>query len=649
MTVASPDLRVVHTACTLDCPDACSLAVTVTDGRITDIDASPDNALTDGWICAKVKRHAQRIYAPERVLTPLVRTGEKGAGEFRSATWDEALGLVAERMTSAIASGGPDAVVAFTYNSSAPTLERASATEALFAALGATVAEHTICAHTMGVAWDSVYGQMASADPLDVVHSRLVVIWGANPTVSNTHFPPLVQQAVADGARTVVIDPRRTAMAKRADLHLAIRPGTDAVLAFAIAHHWAVHGHLDTGFAAEHADGAAEFLTAASSWSIEQAAAVCGVEAEDIRTLAEWWGTTRPSMLRIGWGQERNANGGAACRAILALPVLGGHFGIPGSGVIGSTSAGAARPKRRWPSFPRHDRRVVSLHQVGRWMAPDSADPCRVVFVQGSNPVVMCPDHDAVTRAFSREDVFTVVHDQVLTDTTRYADVVLPATTSFEIDDVAQGYGTLMVQPVRAVIDRVGESRSNDETGLALARAMGFDWVMGPIESAVDDAGPRLAPVASRQFVDTSPSGGRARLADPVHGVPRYVPVGHDHVAHPLTLISPASSKLVNSMFGEFQSPSPAILLHPDDAAARGIVAGQIVRVHNAQGAIEVPADVHSDTRPGVVVMSKGVWLRHHTDGRGVNALTPATGDALANGACFNDTFVQVEPVTPGA
>jgi anaerobic selenocysteine-containing dehydrogenase len=273
-------------------------------------------------------------------------------------------------------------------------------------------------------------------------------------------------------------------------------------------------------------------------------------------------------------------------------------------------------------------------------MAPGSSDPCAVLFVQGANPLVMCPDQQAVVAAFARDDVFTVVHEQVLTDTTRYADVVLPATTSFEIDDVNSGYGSLTVLPVVAVIDRVGESRSNDETGLALARAFGYDWADPGLAVAVADFGPREAPVPSRQFVDTQPAGGHAQLVDPVQGVPRHVPLTAPDGA--LTLISPATSKLINSMFGEFQSPSPAIALHPADAAARGLVADQQVRVTSPVGSITVPLAVSADTRPGVAVMSKGVWLRHHADGWGVNTLTPATGDALINGACFNDTFVSV-------
>ena len=644
MTLTEPGTTVVHTACTLDCPDACSLAVTVTDGRITKVDAGPDNPLTDGWICSKVRKHAQRVYAPERVLTPLVRTGPKGAGEFRAASWDEALAIIAARMGSAIERKGPGSVVAFTYNSSAALVERASLSEAFFAAIGAAVVEHTICAHTMGASWDSVFGDMASADPTDVVNAQLVVVWGANPTVSNTHFPPLVQQAVDRGAKLVVIDPRRTAMAARADLHLAIRPGSDTALAYAVANIWLGRGWLDRAFMAAHAEGAEEFLVTAREWSLDRACDVTGLTVDEITTFAEWWGTTKPSMLRIGWGPERNANGGASCRAILSLPVLGGHFGVPGSGVIGSVSAGAATPRRRWPAaaFEGPERRVLPLHQVGQWMAPGSADPCEVLFVQGANPLVMCPDTKAVMAAFERDDVFTVVHEQVLTDTTRYADVVLPATTSFEIDDATSSYGSLAVQPVRAVIPRVGESRSNDEVGLALANAMGLDWSAAPLVEAVADPGPRQAVVASRQFVDTFPFEGRARLSDPAHGVPRHLPVPHDVGAFPLTLISPASSKLVNSMFGEFQSPSPDIVLHPADAEARGLSSGDAVRVTSPVGSIDVRVDVRDDTRPGVAVMSKGVWLRHHGDGLGVNALTPATGDALVNGACFNDTFVEV-------
>jgi anaerobic selenocysteine-containing dehydrogenase len=631
-----------HSICTLDCPDACSLAVTVRGGRIVKVDASGASEFTDGWICSKVKRSAERVYAPNRVMSPLVRTGAKGTGDFRRATWDEAIELIAQRMNGVIdEQRNADAIVAFTYNSSAASIERASMTEAFFAAIGATVADHTICAEINGVAWASVYGSMGSADPREVVRAKLVVIWGANPTVSNTHFPPLVNQARKHGAKVVVIDPRRTAMAKRADLHLAINPGTDVALAMAVAGYWARHGYVDREFVTAHAEGGDEFLTAASTWSIESAAELCGLEQADVRTLAEWWGTTKPSMLRLGWGLERNFNGGAGIRAVLALPVLGGHFGDAGSGVIGSVSTGAIRPRDRWPSFEPRPRRHLGLHQIGQWLAPGSGDPCRVLFVQGSNPMVMCPDQNAVSVALSREDVFTVVHEQVLTDTALYADVVLPATTSFEISDVGSSYGSYFVHPVAPVIAPVGESRSNDQVGLALADAFGLGWSDPGVAAAAVDPGPRVVDVPARQFTDTAPHGGKARLVDPVHGPPAYVPMSRAEGT--LTLISPATSKLINSIFGEFQSPAPAILLHPDDAAARGLAAGQSVRVWNDRGELFAQLAVGTETRPGVAVMSKGVWLRHHRDGHGVNVLTPAIGDPTCNGACFNDTFIHVD------
>ncbi len=635
--------RVVHTACTLDCPDACSLAVTVTDGRITSIDAGTDNPFTDGWICAKVRRHHRRVYAPERVLSPLVRTGAKGAGEFRSASWDEALELVAGRVQQTLASKGRDGVVAYTYNSSSAVVESNSASEAVFAAIGATVVTHTICGHTNAVSWSSVYGSMRSAAPEDVLHSRLIVIWGANPTASNTHFPPLVHEAQKNGAKVVVIDPRRTPMAARADLHLPIRPGTDAALAYAIANLWLGHGHLDREFMAAHAEGAEEYLVHARVWSLNLACEVTGLDPDDIQTLARWWGTTKPSMLRIGWGPERNENGGAACRAILGLPVLGGHFGVRGSGVIGALRIRPADGRRRWPAEALHGptRREVPMHQIGRWMAPGSDDPCEVLFVQGANPVVTCPDTHAVMAAFSRDDVFTVVHEQVLTDTARYADVVLPATTSFEIDDVGASYGSFAVLPVRAVIPPVGESRSNDQFGWSLAAALGFDWEPSEALTAVDDPGPRMADLPSLQFVDTVPFEGRARLVDPVHGLPTWHEVARSSECS-LTLISPASAKLVNSMFGEFQSPEPLLLMHPVDAEERRLADGARVIVRNELGAISLPLSVTDEVRPGVVLVTKGAWLRHHPEGVGINALIPATGDALVNGACFNDTFVEV-------
>ena len=644
--------RVVHTACTLDCPDACALTVTVAvEGgveRIVKVDAAPGDPITDGWICAKVRRSAERVYSPDRVLTPLIRVGPKGDGAFRSATWSEALDLVADRMRAARAVGGGDAIVAYTYNSSSARLEKKSASEALFAALGATVADHTICAHTVSEAWASVYGSMGSANPADVVHSDYVVLWGANPNASNVHVAELLRQAQRAGTRVVVIDPRATPVAQRAHLHLAVRPGTDVVLAYAIARHWHHTGAIDHDFlAAHHVQGVDTFLAAADRYTLDEAAAICGVPAAHIEQLADEWASSKRAMLRLGWGAERNRNGFSSCRAVLALPALGGHFPRSaderGRGVAQALSVPAGLiPASRWPvdAFPVDERRHVPMHQIGTWLAPDAGDPCRLLFVQGANPMVMCPDAVAVRTALQRDDIFTVVHEQVLTDTARYADVVLPATTSFEIDDVAHSYGATTVLPVRAAIAPVGESWSNDQVGVALAASMGLEWQLPPVSAGLGERASRreayTAVVHTLQFVDTVD---RVYLAEPPHGAPTFTPPDDG-----LAVLSPSSTKMINSIFGEFQNQPADVQVHPLDAERAGANDGDLVELYSSTtgATIRVPIRVTTDVREGVAVMPKGVWLRHHHDGLGVNALTPATGDPTTNGACFNDARVTL-------
>ena len=637
--------RVVHTACTLDCPDACSLEVTVegtgAGERIVKVDAAPGNPLTQGWICAKVRRHAERVHSAERVLTPLMRVGAKGVGRFRAIPWDDALVIIAGRVREAVEVGGAESVVAYTYNSSTARIEQHSATEAFFAAIGSTAVEHTICAHTVGEAWASVFGSMGSADPADVVHSDLVVLWGANPNASNVHVAELLRKAQRSGTRIVVIDPRTTPVAQRSDLHLPVLPGTDVVLAYAIANRWAERGGIDREFLARHhIEGADEFLAAAAEWTLDRAAEVCGLAATDIATLADWWAASPRAMLRLGWGQERNRNGFSACRAALALPVLGGHFprheGERGRGVAQSLKTGSlsgVAAKSRWPheAFGR-ERRSVPMHRIGEWMAPGSSDPCRVLFVQGANPMVMCPDTVAVKAAFERSDVFTVVHEQVLTDTARFADIVLPATTSFELDDVAWSYGARAVLPVRAAISPVGESWSNDQVGLGLARAYGFDWQFPAIELPAE---PVVIDLPTLQFIDTTHT---VHLVDPVHGAPTYTPTDEG-----LVVLSPSSTRMINSIFGEFADQAADVQMNPADANRHGLADGDLAELVSATGAVvEAPVRVTSTVREGVLVMPKGVWLRHHTNGLGVNALTPVASDPVTDGACFNDARVQV-------
>ena len=645
------------TACPLDCPDSCSLQVEVEDGRLVGVDAAPAdvaaNPFTQGFICKKVKHHAERVHGPDRVLSPLVRTGPKGSATFREVSWDEAMTLIADRMRACISgSDGPAAIVPYLYNSSAGLAAASSIGPELFDHLGASGVPHTICAATSGHAVRSIIGGMLSSDPMDVAHSDAIVVWGANPSVSNTHLPPLINTAKrTNGARVIVVDPRATAMARRADIHLAIRPGTDSVLAMALTAELARRGVLDDAFIGTHTSGWTEFLAACAPWTIAGAADVCGLAVADIEAVLDVLATAKRPFVRLGWGMERNHNGGAAISSVMALRLALGRFGAQGSGFVLSTGAAMPWNGRAFTTGPRdraEPRRVVNQNLLGPMLCDPALTPAiRVLFIQGANPALMNPDQAAVLEGLARDDVFTVVHDQVMTDTARWADVVLPATTHFEAGDAAGSYGSLVVQPFPAVIDRVGESRTNTEVIADLAARLGVD--LGPTDASAlqirglgsTDPDARLLrePGRTLPFVDTFPTfaDGKARFPVPV-----FEPLPAD--PHPLTLLSPASPRAINSIFGE-GAHEPVITVHPGDAATRGIVDGGRVRVFNALGSIEVRARVDGETRPGVVVLPKGDWSRNYgVSGLTVNALTPSTIEPTVGGACFNDARVELAP-----
>lgn len=640
---------VVRTACTLDCPDTCTLAVTVRDGRITDIDASPDadaNPVTRDFICRKVQRSTQRIYSPERVGSPLVRTGAKGSGEFRETSWDEALDLVAARISGAIARNGVDSVIPYLYNSSSGILESVGATVELFARLGCPDVDHTICAKTYGEAWEQVYPGLVSADPLAIPHARLLVVWGANSTVSNTHLPPLINECASNGGTIVVVDPRRTGTAARADLHLPIIPGTDSILAMAVAAHLERIGGLDRAFIDARVDGAEEYLGACRRWSTADAAEECGIDEADVIRLAELVAGVHPAMLRLGWGVERNRNGGSGNLAVLSLWALAGHFGEEGSGILGSTSS-ASSATLAVPMPEVHvPRRVINMNHVGRllrgeldgWTIPS------VLFIQGANPAVTAVDQQGMLEGLSNEDVFTVVHDQVMTDTARFADVVLPATTQFEVDDVAGSYGSFSVQRVRRVIEPVGAARGNDRLGRDLATRLGVGIVT---PSAHELTGAEI--VATRplhgtvQFRDVEPRGGRARLWSATSELPLPVPeTGRSKLGDGLRLLTSATSRTINSMFAEYDPPDPAVTVNPLDATARGLNDGDAVVVWNEVGSVTLPVRVSNLVREGVCEIPKGLWMRHTTSGMVSNALVSDDLNDLGGGACFNEAVVRI-------
>ena len=651
----------VRTACPLDCPDACSLEVTLTLGRITKIDAAPvdelSNPLTDGWICKKVKHHADRVYSPERIMTPLIRVGAKGSGEFRSATWNEALDLIAEKIKSAIASHGVDSVLPYLYNSSAPKLEANYLPPHLFARLGAPEILHTICAASYGAAWDQVFGEMLSIDTLDVVDAKLIVVWGANPAVSGTHLLPFLAKVQKSGGKLVVVDPRATGTASRADLHLAVRPGTDVVLAYALSNELARTSKVATQFLAKNTTGGKEFLAAASKYTLEDASKICDVPLDKIRELFELIANTKPAVLRIGYGTERNRNGGSGVLAVLGLWLIAGHFGTNGSGILASTSDGFSIDVHApWPKdVARPTQKTLNMNHVGRVLRGDAGAwpvQAKVFLVQGANPAVTAVDQVGMLAGLANDEIFTVVHDQVMTDTAKFADVVLPATTHFEVHDLVGSYGSYTAQVISPVIERVGESRTNNELAAGLATRLGFsaDEFNGDPQFIAD----RIAEQKKHslqlrktgttvQFKDTWPTFAdkRARLfvAESELPLPQYRAADEKY---PLVLISPATSHTINSMFADTDPPRVAISMHPRDAAQRKLIDTKRVIVRNDVAQIEIDLVIDETLRPGVCFMPKGLWLRATQTGLTSNAFAPDELNDLASGACFNDARVEV-------
>lgn len=664
---AAPPVSHVETACPLDCPDACTLRVTLRGGRITAIDGGSANPVTGEYICAKVRRFDQRVYGDDRLLYPAVRSGPKGRGLFRRVGWDDALALVAERLTEIRTRLGGEAILPLSYGGSNGFLTQDAADARLFRRLGASRLARTVCAAPTGAANETLYGRMPSVSYQDYPEARCIIVWGANPSVSGIHLMPYIKEARARGAFLAVVDPRATPVARQADLHLALRPGTDLALALAL-HRWLwEHGRADEAFLAAHTVGADDLRARAEAWTLERAAEVTGVPAADIERLARTYAETSPALVKCGWGLERSRNGGSAAMAVLALPAVAGKFGVRGGGYSMSQSASWGI-SRTWLRDPEPPTRLVNMNRVGRALTEPEGAPIAALFVYNANPAVTLPDQQRVLAGLAREDLFTVVFDQVLTDTAAYADVVLPATTFLEHYDFAKAYGPMALQVVRPVIDQVGESRPNGDVFAELADRLGLaqdsdgatevEQLLEVLNELPPDIGAPLReqwtavpPWDGRpvQFVDVRPQTADARVhlwsdardAEAPAGLYGYQ-ADPATDAFPLALISPATERTISSTLGELPRPDVVLEMHPTDARARALEDGDRARVFNALGEVHCRIRVTPLVRPGTVAYPKGVWRRHALNGLTANALVPDTLTDLGGGACFNDARVQV-------
>lgn len=669
--------------CTLDCPDTCSLTVTVEDGRIVKVRGSTALGYTAGVICNKVAHHtADFVHGPGRVRHPMIRVGARGEGRFRQASWDEALDAIHARVSAVVAQHGPQAVMPLNYAGPHGMLSGDSMSLRFFHRLGASqLFRGALCGGVRREAWVGLFGAVPGLGPDAAGDAALTVVWGNNATVTNLHLVRQVSLARRRGAKLIVVDPLRTKIAEQADLYVQLRPGTDVVLGYALALELQRLGAHDAAFIAAHVTGYDDYMRAAAEWPIARAADVCGVEEETLRRAARWMAEADPLLFAPGNGNERGRNGGAGIRACCALPVLMGKMNARSGIALGAGNAfpktGAALTR---PDLLPPGTRTLNINDAGRHMLDDTLDPpIRAVFIYNHNPIVVHPDQNRLRRGLQRTEIFTVGIEVQMTESMRHCDVVLPAASQFEVHDLYAAYGHHWLQRAEPVVPPQGEALPNTEIFRRLAARFGFndpcfqDDDAALMDQAVDGADPRLQglrpsalptdrairmtardgePFALFRNIRPATPSGKVELVSDVlatrwgaHArLPQYRPV--EDPRHPLALISPASDKRISSTllgFGGAAGEASPLMMNPADAAARGLKDGARVRIFNDLGAVILALKVTEAVAPGVVASEKGAWIATSPTGQTISALVSADARAdLAEGACYNDARVEV-------
>ena len=743
--------KVVHAACPHDCPDACSVLITVEEGRATRIQGDPNHPMTRGFLCAKVAKYLDRVYSPDRVLYPMRRIAPKGftaersfaapeqpgaavptSAIWRRISWDEALDEIASRFRQIVGEFGSEAILPYSYGGTLGALNGGSMDRRFFNRLGASELERTICSSAGEAGLESVFGVKLGTEPDQFVHSRYIIAWASNIHGNNVHLWPYIVEARRRGAKLVVIDPYRTRTAACADWYIPINPGTDAALALAMMHVIIGEGLHDPEYVAKYTLGFDQLREKVKAYPPEVASRWTGIAADDIRRLARHYATIRPSVIRVNYGVQRSDGGGTAMRAIAMLPCIVGSLQEVGGGIHLSTSGAfdlnkdALRrpdlaptdlpstgpqlkdppvnlpandpPASNAPGKGRKPPRVVNMVQLGKALNSLSDPPLKALFVYNSNPAAVCPNHNAVVRGLKRPDLFTVVHEQFFTDTTDYADIVLPATTFFEHKDLQAAYGHYYLQISDQAIDPLGECRANFDLFKALAARMGFaeecfkESVDSMIDGALASPHPWLGGITRERLEREGPV--RLNLSPPGSGLPDsasgdasrpFLPFAHGNFRTPsgkAELYSEAMKALGLDPVAEFIAPSesrhgsakatfpleflarkadnfmnstfpnqPSIRemedvdlldIHSADAQARGIADGQTVRVYNQRGEIFLKARVDGAVRPGVVSSTLN-WAKLSPGSRNVNVLTSEKLSDLGNSATFYSVLVEVE------
>lgn len=678
--------HVVRGACPHDCPDTCAMQVTVVDGRAVAVAGDRAHPITAGTLCAKVNDYVERVYAPDRVLRPLLRSGPKGAGSFRTVSWDEALDVVADGLADVRHRYGGEAILPYSYLGTMGFVQRDLMSARLMNALGATNLERTICADAGIAGAHLTQGASPEVDPELWPHARLVVVWAWNPLSTAPHLWRLITKARKAGARLVVIDPYRSRTARVADQHLRPVPGTDGALALGLMRSMVDSGVHDDDWCRRYSTGYDELLGRLQEWPVQRAAGITGIDEAVIRQLAHDIATVQPSLVRAGVGGQRHLGAPMAYRSIACVPALAGSWRHVGGGFSYLPIATARAVD--WGPLQRVDLRPgpvrsINMSTIGDALNDPHLDPpVKAMVCWNSNPARVAPDASKVVAGLAREDLFCVVLEHFVTDTARYADVVLPATTQLEHLDTVFSWGHHYLTYNEPAIAPVGEAKPNSEIFRLLAARLGLDDpcfadsdqqlladVLARAPETVDvdelrtrgwtkvDLGWGPTPHAAGGF--GTPDGRLAFRVDaltrqgldplPDYQAPAEVTDAQRAERFPFALLTPKTHFFLNTTFANqtrqrTAQGEPVVFVHPDDAQDSGVADGEVVRVSNERGAFIATARVSDDTMPGVLVAPMGWWSGDHADGLGPQATTSQQLTRIARAPTFNDTRVALAP-----
>ena len=669
--------------CPHDCPDACSVRVGVSQGGIISIEGDRGHPVTSGFLCGKVNRYAERVYSPLRIATPLRRVGAKGEGQFTPIGWDEALDEIAARFGEIRQTYGPEAILPYSYGGTIGQIGF-HVGHRFFHALGASRLERSICTGSSLQGLRMTMGYGVGTDLEEIANAKLILIWGLNAVATHIHLMPLVKKARANGARLVVIDVYRNATARQADWFVQVRPGTDSALALGMMRLIIAEDRHDRAFIERYTHGFEALREACETYTPERTAAITGVPAEEVVRLARTYAESKAAFIRLGMGLSRHGNGGMTTRTITCLPALTGAWEAEGGGLL-VYGWGGSWLNTKALSAPRPEdppARTINMVRLGEALLELDDPPVKALYVYNSNPAAIAPEQARVQQGLLREDLFTVVHEQMLTDTVDFADIVLPATTFLEHDDLVTSYGHNYVQLSRAAIAPRGQAKSNHETFRLLAGRLGLNDPVLSMEfealaELLLDSPHEEARGLDREALregrpvkfDASRTPWRSGLRTPSgrfeffsermaalgqSPVPAFVPSAEGHLdndlkaRYPLQLVTPPAQHFLNSSFGDTRSGrrlerSPRIKLHPEEAAARGLASGDACRAFNDRGECFLTVEVTDAMPPGTAVAESVWWPKLHPKRKGINQLTSAVLTDLGGGARFHDGLVQVE------